>query len=129
MAAVISFKFCRVLIWKCMTSIAWGDVERAASASSMVAFQTATESGGAASVKEWKDWRASATFSTARRCLRITAFTAPNQFALFIILEKYLTNMLHLFPIVIIHMVVQNLRPVGQGSRPCCRAHRVQNRP
>ncbi len=112
-----------------MTSIAWGDVERAASASSIVAFQTATESGGAASVKEWKDWRASATFSTARRCLRITAFTALNQFTLFIILEKYPTDMLHFFPIVIIHVVVQNLRPVGQGSRPCCRGHRVQNRP
>src|SRR5260221_7005373 len=120
MVAVISFKLCRVLIWECMTSIAWGDVERAASASSIVAFQMATESGGAASVKEWKDWRASATFSTARRWLRITAFTSLNQFTLFIILEKYPTNMLHFFPIVIIHMVVQNLRPVGQRSRPWC---------
>src|SRR5258705_5445523 len=106
MAAVISFKLWRVLIWECMTSIAWGDVERAASASSIVAFQTATESGGAVSVKEWKDWRASATFSTARRCLRITAFTAPNEFARFIILKKYLTAMLHFFPLIIIHLAV-----------------------
>src|SRR5258705_10582789 len=125
MAAVISFKLCRVLIWECMTSIAWGDVERAASASSMVAFQMATESGGAASVKEWKDWRASATFSTARRCLRITAFTALNQFTLFIILENYPTNMLSFFSIFIIYMVFPNLRPVGPGSPPCCRGHRV----
>src|SRR5258708_37751764 len=101
MAAVISFKLWRVLIWECMTSIAWGDVERAASASSIVAFQTATESGGAASVKEWKDWRASATFSTGRRCLRITAFTALNQFTLFIILEKNPTHLLAFFLIVI----------------------------
>jgi hypothetical protein len=69
MAAVISFR-----LW------ALGVVERAASASSIAAFQMATDSGGAASVNELKDKGASTTFSTARRCLLITDFTASIQF-------------------------------------------------
>jgi hypothetical protein len=75
-ADVMAFKVCPVLIFECITSMDFGECDLAASASSIVAFHTSIESGGAALVNESKACRASTRFSTARRYLPITDFTA-----------------------------------------------------
>ena len=74
-AAVIAFRLWDVFILDCITSMAFGECDRAASASSMVALHTSMESGGAAFVSALKASRASDIFSTALRCLRMMAFT------------------------------------------------------
>jgi hypothetical protein len=68
-ATVIAFRLWDVLILDCITSMALSEWDRSASASSIVAFQTSMESGGAAFVSALKASQASNTFSTALWCL------------------------------------------------------------
>lgn len=85
--AVIAFKLCAVRILECMMSIALGDLDRAFSASEMVASHRSMDSGGAASDSILNDCRASEMFSIARRYLPMTAVTA-----LFVNGQNYLSN-------------------------------------